>query len=224
MWDRSGRSRLPPALRDWLPEDDLAHFVLEALERVEIGHFKVNTRGTGDAQYHPRMMPALPIYCHANGIFSSRRIERATHRDIGLRYIAANTHPDHDSICKFRRENAEAIGKSFPRVLPLARELKLLKVGMVNVDGTKLNANAGKPAREPKTEWLKGMRSKLDSEAGREKYRLRKQTLEPLFGIIENVLNFRRFSLRGAAKVQAEWELVAPAYKRLHKLRGAVAQ
>ncbi|MCH7631398.1 MAG: IS1182 family transposase [Proteobacteria bacterium] len=135
---------LPPDLKDWLPEDDLAHFVLAAVERVEITHFKVNARGTGDAQYHPRMMLALLIYCYANGIFSSRKIERATHRDIGVRYIAANTHPDHDTICKFRRENADAFGESFLQVLLLARELKLLKVGMVSVDGTKLDANANK--------------------------------------------------------------------------------
>ena len=76
---------LPPDLRDWVPEDDLAHFVIEAVERVGIGAFEANDRGTGSAQYHPRMMLALLIYCYANGIFSSRRIERATHRDIGVR-------------------------------------------------------------------------------------------------------------------------------------------
>ena len=60
---------LPPDLRDWIPEDDLAHFVIEAVERVEMSAFKVNHRGTGSAQYHPRMMLALLIYCYANGIF-----------------------------------------------------------------------------------------------------------------------------------------------------------
>ena len=134
--NRAQQFLLPPDLRDWIPEDDLAHFVLEAEERVELSHFKVNERGTGAAQYHPRMMLALLIYCYANGIFSSRRIERATHRDIGVRYVAANTHPDHDTICKFRRENSEAISESFLQVLLLARELKLLKVGLVSVDGT----------------------------------------------------------------------------------------
>ena len=84
---------LPPDLRNWIPEDDLAHFVIEAVERLEMRAFKVNHRGAGSAQYHPRMMLALVIYCYANGIFSSRRIERATHRDIGVRFVAANTHP-----------------------------------------------------------------------------------------------------------------------------------
>jgi len=135
---------LPPDLRDWVPEDDLAHFVIEAVERVGLGAFEVNDRGTGSAQYHPRMMLALLIYCYANGIFSSRRIERATHRDIGVRYVAANLHPDHDTIASFRRRNFQAVAESFLEVLLLARELKLLKLGVVSVDGSKLDANASK--------------------------------------------------------------------------------
>ncbi len=444
--NREQRFLLPPDLRDWIPEDDLAHFVLEAVERVGMERFRVNERGTGEAQYHPRMMLALLIYCYANGIFSSRRIERATHRDLGVRFVAANTQPDHDTICKFRRENFEAISESFLQVLLLARELKLLKVGLVSVDGTKVDANASKhrsvrydrarelveqlkmdvadllaraeqadgsgvedpqalpaeiarrevlrakleaaaerleaqakaraeaeraeyeaklaardkrpgrrkgpkpkppddtpgndeqsnltdpdsrlmcktsrseyrqgynaqaavdaqgsqlilgsrvtpcatdrhelvatveaipnemgapttvladsdygsgeavdtlrgrhiealvatgaegrqrrydfrppkaqaPPQQPKAPWLIAMRAKLESSEGRDKYRLRKQTVEPAFGIIKHVLGFRRFSLRGLAKVHGEWQLVALAYncKRLHRLMACPA-
>ncbi len=135
---------LPPDLRDWIPEDDLAHFVIAAVERVEMRAFKVNHRGTGSAQYHPRMMLALLIYCYAHGIFSSRRIERATHRDIGVRFVAANAHPDHDTIATFRRENFAAVAESFLQVLLLAKELKLVKVGLVSVDGSKFKASASK--------------------------------------------------------------------------------
>lgn len=135
---------LPPDLRDWIPSDDLAHFVIEAVDRVDMCAFKVNHRGTGSAQYHPRMMLALLIYSYANGIFSSRRIERATHRDIGVRFVAANVHPDHDTIATFRRENFAAVSESFLQVLLLAKELKLLKVGLVSVDGSKFKANASK--------------------------------------------------------------------------------
>ena len=142
--DRNQPYLLPPDLREWLPEDDLAHFVVAAVERVPLSQFVVNTRGTGSAQYHPRMMLALLIYCYANGVFSSRRIERATYRDIGVRYVTANTHPDHDTICKFRRENLEAVQSGFVEVLLLAKELKLLTVGRVSVDGTKVKANASK--------------------------------------------------------------------------------
>jgi len=142
--DRDQPFLLPPDLRDWLPEDDLAHFVLEAVERVPLRRFKVNDRGTGSAQYHPQMMLALLIYCYANGVFGSRRIERASYRDIGVRFVTANCHPDHDTICKFRRENLAAISESFLQVLLMAKELKLLKVGRVSVDGTKMKANASK--------------------------------------------------------------------------------
>ena len=83
--DQSQLYLLPPDLRDWLPADDLAHFVVEAVERVSMLAFEVNERGTGSTQYHPRTMLALLVYCYANGIFSSRRIERTTYRDIGVR-------------------------------------------------------------------------------------------------------------------------------------------
>ena len=142
--DRDQAFLLPPDLRDWLPADDLGHFVIEAVERVDLGAFKVNLRGTGSAQYHSRMMLALMIYCYANGIFSSRRIERATHRDIGVRFVAANRHPDHDTIARFRRENFAAVSESFLQVLLLAKELKLLRVGLVSIDGSKFKANASK--------------------------------------------------------------------------------
>ena len=135
---------LPPDLRDWIPADDLVHFVIEAVDRVDMSAFKVNHRGTGSAQYHPRMMLALLIYCYANGIFSSRRIERASYRDIGVRFVAANRHPDHDTIATFRRENFAAVSESFLQVLLLAKELKLLKVGLVSVDGSKVKASASK--------------------------------------------------------------------------------
>ena len=142
--DRSQAFLLPPDLKDWVPEDDLAHFVIEAVERVDISAFQVNVQGSGSEQYHPRMMLALVIYCYANGIFSSRRIERATHRDIGVRFVAANRHPDHDTICAFRRANGPAIETCFVTVLELAAQLRLLKVGIVSVDGTKIDANANK--------------------------------------------------------------------------------
>ena len=89
-------------------------------------------------------MLGLLVYCYANGIFGSRRIERATYRDIGVRYVAANCHPDHDTICTFRRNNFDAVAEAFVQVLLLAKELKLLRVGTVSVDGTKVDANANK--------------------------------------------------------------------------------
>ena len=135
---------LPPDLREWVPADDMVHFVIEAVNGLRLSTLKVNVKGTGSRQYPPKMMLALVIYCYANGIFSSRRIERATYRDIAVRYLTADTHPDHDTICTFRRENFEAVTEAFVGVLALARALGVLKVGTVSVDGTHIRANASK--------------------------------------------------------------------------------
>ena len=118
--DRDTPMLLPADLRAWVPEDDLVHFVLEAVATLPTGGFVANERGTGHPQYPPSMMLALLIYCYANGIFASRRIERATYRDLGVRYLTGDTHPDHDTVCTFRRENVRLITKFFVRVLELA--------------------------------------------------------------------------------------------------------
>ena len=133
---------LPPDLRDWVAEDDLVHFVIEATERLPLDYFHVNERGSGSAQMPPHTMLALLLYCYCNGIFSSRKIERATYRDVAVRYLTADTHPYHDTICKFRRENLPAISAAFIDILELARTLGLLKLGKVATDGTHLKANA----------------------------------------------------------------------------------
>jgi transposase len=142
--DRATPMLLPPDLRDWVAEDDLVHFVISAVERLPLWTFHVNHKGTGSEQYPPHLMLALLIYSYANGIFSSRRIERATYRDVAVRFLCANRHPDHDSICAFRRNNLDAIAAAFVDVLELARELKLLKLGTVSLDGTHLKASASK--------------------------------------------------------------------------------
>ena len=88
------------------------------------------------------MLLALLIYCYADGMFASRRIEAATYRDIAVRYLTANTHPDHSTICAFGQGNTTAIHEAFLHVLSLAREMKILKVGTISVDGTQIRANA----------------------------------------------------------------------------------
>lgn len=162
-YDRGQQLLLPPDLREWVPEDDLAHFIIEAVDRVGLGAFKVNWRGTGKAQYHPRLMLALLIYCYANGIFSSRRIERATHRDVAVRFVAADQHPDHDTIATFRRDNAAAIAAAFAEVLLMARELGLLRLGMVSIDGSKVDANASK-IRSVRYDRARELRARLDQD------------------------------------------------------------
>ena len=154
---------LPPDLKRWLPADDVAHFVIAAVERVELSAFQVKTRPGGKAQYHPRLMLALLVYSYANGIFSSRRIERASYRDIGVRFVAANLHPDHDTIAAFRRANKAAFEAAFLQVLLLARESGLLRLGTVSIDGTKIDANASK-IRSIRYDRAKELRAKLAAD------------------------------------------------------------
>ncbi|MFC7739536.1 transposase [Roseomonas sp. GCM10028921] len=154
---------LPPDAKDWLPADDVAHFVVAAVDRVPLGAFAVRPLPGGKAQYHPRLLLALLIYAYANGIFSSRRIERATYRDLGVRYVAANLHPDHDTIATFRRANRTAFEAAFLQVLLLAREAGLLRLGTVSIDGTKLDANASK-IRSVRYDRAKALREKLAAD------------------------------------------------------------
>ena len=144
--DRQTPMFLPCDLREWVPEGHIVHFILDAVEQLPLAHFHINHRGTGSEQYPPAMMLALLIYCYATGRFGSRTIEAATYSDVAVRYLCANTHPDHDSICACRTNNETAFRAAFTSVLQLAQQLRLSKVGTVSVDGTKMQANASKHA------------------------------------------------------------------------------
>ena len=144
--DRETPMFLPYDLRDWVPADHIVHFILDAVEQIPTAHFSVNQRGTGSEQYPPTMMLALLIYCYATGRFGSRAIEAASHSDVAVRFLCANHHPDHASICAFRTANKAAFDAAFVTVLQLAQHLKPTKVGTVSVDGTKIQANASKHA------------------------------------------------------------------------------
>ena len=137
---------LPPDLRDWLPEDHLVHFIMDAVKQLDLGSAKVNHRGTGSEQYPPSMMMGLLCFCYATGNFSSRKIERLSHESVAVRYLCADTHPDHDSICTFRRENKPLFKSLFHQVLEMAARTQVLKVGDItlSIDGTKIYANASK--------------------------------------------------------------------------------
>jgi len=146
--DRDTPMIFPPDLRDWLPENSMVHFIVDAVEMLDLKDFSINHRGSGSEQYPPSMMLALLIYCYATGRFSSRLIEQATYYDIAVRYICGgDKHPDHDTICSFRLKNRKAFKEAFVKVLMMAVELgHLKKIGGVSIDGTKINANASKHA------------------------------------------------------------------------------
>ena len=144
--DRQTPMLLPPDLREWVADNEMALLIIEAVDLCELPGMHVNERGTGSAQYPPRMMLALLIYCYATGIFSSRRIEQASFDSVAVRYICANHHPDHDTIAQFRRCNGPLFSSCFAEVLALAREAGVLRLGAVSIDGTRLSGAGSRRA------------------------------------------------------------------------------
>jgi len=142
--DRQTGFLLPPSVDEWLPEKHLARFVVEVVDGLDTSAMSSAYRGSGSASYHPRLLLGILIYGYATGVFSSRKLERATYDSVAFRFIAANDHPDHDTIAAFRRRFLKEIEALFVQVLLLAREMGLLKMGTVALDGTKIHANASK--------------------------------------------------------------------------------
>ena len=142
--DRATPFLLPPSVEDWLPQDHLARFVVDIVDQLDLSALARQYRGAGSAAYHPTVMLGLLIYGYATGVYSSRRIEAATHESIAFRYIAANEQPDHDSLCTFRKRFLKEIEALFVQVLCIARQMKLLKLGTIALDGTKIHANASR--------------------------------------------------------------------------------
>src|SRR5215207_9850223 len=139
---------MPPSLREWLPEDHLAWFVIEAVEEMDLGEFYAEYRadGHGRAAYEPSMMVALLLYADATKQHSSRAIERHCRQDIAYRVMSANRVPDHATIARFLVRHEAALGGLFGSVLRLCARAGLLRTGVVAIDGTKLHANASREA------------------------------------------------------------------------------
>jgi transposase len=146
--DREQELLLPPSLRDWLPQDHLAWFVLDAVEAMDLTAFFAAYRvdGRGRAAHDPAMMVALLLYVYAIGERSSRRIERRCLEDVATRVICANQAPDHCTIARFRQRHETALGALFGEVLGLCAEAGLVTVGVIAIDGTKVHANASQHA------------------------------------------------------------------------------
>jgi transposase len=142
--DRDTGFLLPPSVDEWLPEKHLARFVVEVIDGLDLRAMSGSYRGSGSASYHPALLLGILVYGYATGVFSSRKLERATYDSVAFRFIAANEHPDHDTIAAFRRRFLKDIEGLFVQVLLLAREMGMLKLGTVGLDGTKLHASASR--------------------------------------------------------------------------------
>ena len=137
----------PPSLQDWLPEGHLARFLCDVVDELDLSAIYEEYEegdGRGYPPYHPLMMTKLVLYGYCTGRFSSRQIERLTYEDVAFRYLAADQHPDHDTVAYFRERHLEALSGLFQQVLLLCREAGLVKLGHVALDGTKVLANASK--------------------------------------------------------------------------------
>src|SRR4051812_20187499 len=146
--DREQELLLPPSLREWLPPDHLAWFVLDAVDAMDLKAFFAGYRddGWGRAAHDPAMMVALLVYAYAIGERSSRRIERRCREDVAFRVITANQAPDHATVARFRVRHERALNELFGQVLGLCADAGLLRVGVLAVDGTKISANASERA------------------------------------------------------------------------------
>lgn len=142
--DRAAQYLFPPSIQDWLPEKHLARFVVEIVEQLDLRSLKESYTCRGSQPYHPAMLLALLFYGYATGVFSSRKLERSTHDSVAFRFIAANTHPDHDTIANFRKRFLPQLTAMFVEILTIAQQMGVLKLGKVSLDGTKIKANASK--------------------------------------------------------------------------------
>ncbi len=144
LCDRDQELLLPPSLRDWLPADHLAWFVLDAVEEMDLSAFYGAYRedGWGRAAFEPQMMVALLLYSYAVGERSSRGIERRCREDVAFRVITANQVPDHATIARFRARHEQALADTFVQVLALCAKAGLVSVGLVALDGSLLSGNA----------------------------------------------------------------------------------
>lgn len=142
--DRQTGFLLPPSVDEWLPETHLARFVVEVIDGLDLRVMRGSYRGSGSASYPPSLLLGVLVYGYATGVFSSRKLERASYDSVAFRFIAANQHPDHDTIAAFRRRFLQEIEGLFVQVLEVAREMGVLQMGTVALDGTKIHANASR--------------------------------------------------------------------------------
>ncbi len=137
---------LPPSLAEWLPANHVAYFIRDVLDQMDLSEFysRYDSSRGGQPAYEPSMMLGLLILAYSGGLYSSRKIEKATYESIPFRVLSANQHPDHDTIASFRRRHLKAFSRLFLEILRLCQQAGLVKLGHIALDGTKLHANASK--------------------------------------------------------------------------------
>ena len=142
--DRETLYLLPPSIEGWLPKKHLGRFIVEIVGQLNLTVIEEEYAGRGTRAYQPEMLLGLLFYGYATGTFSSRKLEQATYDSVAVRYVTANQHPDHDTIAHFRKRFLPELKGLFVQILLIARQMGILKLGKVSLDGTKIKANASK--------------------------------------------------------------------------------
>ena len=161
--DRNQQMLMPYDLGDWLPENHLARFVVDIVDKLDFTSTYQQYAGKGSTAYDPKLLLSLLFYGYSTGIFSSRKIEAATFDSVAFRFIAGNHHPDHNTIASFRKRFLPQIKNWFKQVLLIGKELGLVKIGNIYIDGTKIQANASRH-KAMSYEYMKKLEQKLEEE------------------------------------------------------------
>ncbi|MBN2729329.1 MAG: IS1182 family transposase [Bacteroidales bacterium] len=161
--DRNQRILMPYDLGDWLPEDHLARFIVDIVDKLNFNHIYVKYKGVGTTAYDPRMLLSLLFYGYSTGVFSSRKIESSTYDSVAFRFIAGNHHPDHDTISSFRKRFLPDIKTWFKEILLIGKELGIVKLGNIYIDGTKVQANASRH-KAMSYEYIQKLEKQLEEE------------------------------------------------------------
>ena len=161
--DRNQLTLMPYNIEDWLPDNHLARFIVEIVSMLDFNHIYKQYKGVGSTAYDPRMLLALLFYGYSTGVFSSRKIEKSTYDSVAFRFIAGNHHPDHDTISTFRKRFLPEIKTWFKEILLIGKEMKLVKLGNIYIDGTKVQANASRH-KAMSYEYIQKLEKQLEEE------------------------------------------------------------
>lgn len=174
IYDKETMFLLPPSIDDWLPKNHIARFVVDTLSKIDMSEFEKQYSPLGRKAYPVEMLWGLLFYGYITGVYSSRKIENATYDSVAFRFIAANTHPEHDTIATFRKKFSQQLDGIFLQILLIATESGILKMGNVSTDGSKIKANASKH-KALSYEYA----NKLEAQLKEEITQLKKMTEEP---------------------------------------------
>ncbi len=221
--DRETPYLLPPCVQDYVPEKHLARFIVEIVAQLDLKQIVTAYSGRGSKPWPPAMMASLLFYGYATGVFSSRKLEKATYDSMAFRFICANKHPDHDSIAEFRSRFAKELAACFTRILLIASVMGAFKLGKVSLDGTKVKANANKN-RALSWEHANKLEAQLKEEVAELLCKSEEADNTPIPDDLDIPAELERREVRLATIAEAKEELQRRAEERLRREHAEYAE